>query len=42
VRLYAELLDATGKDDHRARRDFYSMLIAELEPQGAPAVHPLT
>lgn len=37
VRLYADLCDATGDEDYRVRRDFFSMLIADLEEDAAPS-----
>jgi len=33
-RLYAELFDATGDEDYCRRREFFSMLIGELEADG--------
>jgi len=30
VRLYAEIFDATGDEEYRIRRDFYSMLVSEV------------
>ena len=37
VRLYAELFEATGEDDYRIRREFFSMLISELNEMDTTA-----